>query len=260
MIPSYGAMAAAGLLLALALAQRTAATVGIHPAQLWNLCVIALFAGLLGSRLVLVVANWRDVIRHPLWIIGLATIHHPLVLVAGMLVGALAAWVYARSSHLPLMATADALAAPVALGLAFEQAGALLAGSGYGTSTNAPWAIVYTNVLAARWSGAPLGIALHPVQAYAAIAFLSLAVGLSVILPRRRQAGDGAGVALMGAGVTVYITEIWRDWEGRGSVIGGMLDGPQIAAVVLVIAGAVLLRERVAGGIAAGSVAGVHHA
>jgi phosphatidylglycerol:prolipoprotein diacylglycerol transferase len=84
----------------------------------------------------------------------------------------------------------------------------------------------------------------HPVQAYAAIGFLTLSLLLLVLLPARRQSGDVAGVALMGAGVIVFITEIWRDWEGRGSLLHGALDGPQIAAVVMVLAGALLLRKR----------------
>jgi phosphatidylglycerol:prolipoprotein diacylglycerol transferase len=244
-IPSYGAMTALGLLLALALAQRTARVVGVAPAHVWNLCVLALFAALIGARVLLVLVNWRDVVKHPLWMLGLATVHHPLVIAAGAFFGGLAALLYARTKHLPLLATADALAPPIALGAACEQIGALLAGSDYGKGTHLPWAVVYTDPLAARWSGVSLGIPLHPVQAYAAVAFLTLSILLLVILPTRRQAGDAAGVALMGAGVAVYITELWRDWEGRGAVLkGGMLDGPQIAAIVMVLAGAVLLRER----------------
>lgn len=237
-------MAALGILLALVLAQRTARDAGIAPAHLWNLCVIALFAALLGSRLLLIVMNWRDVMRHPLLMLGVATIHHPLLLLAGALLGGVGAWGYAVSQRLPLRSTADALAAPVALGLACEQLGALLAGSGYGTPTGVPWAITYTNPLALRWSGTPLGVPLHPVQAYAAIAFLTLGVLLLVILPARQQEGDVAGIALMGAGVVVFITECWRDWEGRGGVLKGAVDGPQIAAVGFVIVGALLLRER----------------
>jgi phosphatidylglycerol:prolipoprotein diacylglycerol transferase len=63
-------------------------------------------------------------------------------------------------------------------------------------------------------------------------------------LSARRQPGDVAGIALMGLGVVIYLTELWRDPEGRGQVLDGALDGPQVAAVVLVIVGALLLRER----------------
>jgi len=159
-------------------------------------------------------------------------------------VGVGSALLYARWRRLPLMTTADALAAPVALGLAFEQLGALLAGSGYGTEAAVRWAVTYTDPLAARWSGTPLGIPLHPVQAYAALAFLPLSVLLLVGLPVRRQEGDGAGLALLGIGVAVFITEFWRDPEGRGALLGGALDGPQAAAVLLVLAGGLALLER----------------
>jgi phosphatidylglycerol:prolipoprotein diacylglycerol transferase len=82
------------------------------------------------------------------------------------------------------------------------------------------------------------------VQAYAALAFLSLAVLLLVWLPAERRRGDVSGLWLMGAGVAIYITELWRDWEGRGPLLRGAIDGPQIAAVLFVLAGALVLRER----------------
>jgi hypothetical protein len=48
----------------------------------------------------------------------------------------------------------------------------------------------------------------------------------------------------MGTGVAVFITELWRDGEGRGMLLGGALDGPQAAAIVLVLAGGLVLMER----------------
>ena len=237
-------MAAAGVLVALALAQRTARTAGVSPAQVWNVCVIALFTALLGSRLLLVAVNWRDLVRHPLWMFGLATIHSPWLAGAGILVGGLAALVYMRWQHLSTRAALDALAPPLTLGLAFEQFGALLAGAGYGTETTVRWAVVYSHPLAQRWSGTPLGVALHPVQAYAALANLTLALLLLVWMPLRRQPGDVAGMALLGIGVSLYVTELWRDPEGRGQLLGGALDVPQLAAIGLVVVGGWMLLER----------------
>ncbi len=244
LIPSYGASAAVGVLLALALALRTARMAGLNPGQVWNLCIVALFAALLGSRLLLVAANWTALSLHPQWLLGLAMIHHPLVAAVGALAGAVAAVAYAWRLKLPPWTTADALAAPLALGLAFEQLGALLAGSGYGTETTARWAVTYEHPLAARWSGTPLGVPLHPVQVYAAMAFLTLSLLLLVWLPIRRQQGDVAGLWLLGTGVTIFVTEFWRDPEGRGSLFGGALDGPQAAAVLMVLAGGLALLER----------------
>jgi phosphatidylglycerol:prolipoprotein diacylglycerol transferase len=185
---------------------------------------------------------------HPAWLLGLAMVHHPLLAGAGALAGLVSALWYARRGQLPLAATADALLPPLALGLAFEQLGALAAGSGYGrdAAPGLPWAVTYTNPMATIWSGAPLGVPLHPVQAYAALAFLALALLLFVWLPRQRRRGDVAGMGLMGVGAAVFITELWRDPEGRGSLLHGAIDGPQIAAVLLVLAGALVLREQTA--------------
>ena len=108
----------------------------------------------------------------------------------------------------------------------------------------ARWAVTYTHPLAARWSGAPLGVALHPVQAYAALGFLTLSIFLLFWLTYRRQLGDVAGLLLLGAGVVLFVTEFWRDAEGRGALLGGALDGPQMAAFFLVLAGGWVLLER----------------
>ena len=244
LIPSYGASAAVGVLLALYLAERTARIAGIDPRKVWKLCVVALFAAIVSSRLLLVVLNWNALRFHPAWILTLAMVHHPLLACVGALVAVVAAVLYGRRQRMPLMTTADALAAPVALGVGFEQLGALLAGSGYGTETAARWAVTYTDPLAGIWSGAPLGVRVHPVQGYAALGFLALSIFLMVWLPRRRQAGDVAGLLLLGSGVVVFVTEFWRDAEGRGAVLGGALDVPQIAAAALVVVGGVVLLER----------------
>ena len=248
LIPSYGAMAAVGVLLALVLAQRTARIAGLNAGLMWNLCILSLFTALLTQRLLLAAVNLSDLRRHPSWMLALAMIHHPLLTAAGALAGVGTALFYAHWKRLPLGTTADALAAPVALGLAFEQLGALLAGSGYGTEAGsgiaARWAVTYADPLVARWSGTPLGIPLHPVQAYAALAFLALSILLLVWLPKRRQTSDVAGLWLLGTGVAVYITELWRAPEGRGALLRGALDGPQAAAILMVLAGGLVLMER----------------
>ena len=243
-IPSYGVVAAVGVLLALILALHNARKVHLDPNRIWNLCILMLFAALFGSRLLLVIANWTALRNHPLWMLNLAMIHHPLLTGIAVLIALVVAVLYGGLHHLPIRVTADALAAPVALGLGFEQIGALLAGSGYGTGAHVPWAIVYTDQLAARWSDAPLGIPVHPVQAYASLCSFAIAIGVQLWLPHRRQNGDLAGIFLMSTGVVLYITELWRDPIGRGALFGGLLKAPQAVGIALVIVGALLLLER----------------
>lgn len=81
-------------------------------------------------------------------------------------------------------------------------------------------------------------------QAYAAITFFVIALGLYAWTPHRRQPGDVVGVGLMAAGSAIFLTEFWRDPEGRGSMLHGAIDMPQAVAVALVLVGALFLRER----------------
>jgi phosphatidylglycerol---prolipoprotein diacylglyceryl transferase len=243
-IPSYGVLAALGVLIALTVALYTSRRLGLDPNNVWNLCVIVLLTALAGSRLLLVVANWALLRHHPLWILSLAMVHHPLLAAIGTLLALVVAALYAAWQHLPLRTTADALAAPLALGLALDQFGALLSGAGYGTGTHVPWAVTYTHPLAARWSDAPLGIPVHPVQAYVGICFLLIAALLFFLLPHRAQNGDLSGIFLIATGVVLFLTEFWRDPIGRGAILGGFLKAPQLAGIIAVLSGAFLLLER----------------
>ncbi len=243
-IPSYGALAALGVLAGLLLVQRTARTAKVPVQHMWNLSVLSLFVALAGSRVLLVAVNWSLVRVHPDWLLGLAMVHHPLLASVGAALAMAAAALYARWQHMRWDAVADAAAAPLAIGLAFEQIGALLSGTGFGTPCSKAWAVTYTDPLAERWSGAPMGVALHPVQAYSALAFFTIGFVLLMWLPQRQQRGEVAGVWLMATGATIFFTEIWRDREGRGEVFGGVLDGPQLAAIVMLLVGAILLRKR----------------
>jgi len=240
-IPSYGACAALGVLLALLLLRRTAAHANVDPSALWNMAVIALFVAIAGSRLLLVLLNFTLLRSHPVWFLNLAMIHHPLLAGIAALLAFFVVIPYAMLRRIPLRSAADAFAAPVALGLAFEQFGALLAASGFGTETTVPWAVIYKHPLAARWSGAPLFTPLHPVQAYAGLGFLIISAGLSVSMRMLPRTGETAGIALAAIGALIYFTEFFRDSEGRGSVFSGILDLPQCAAIFFVLAGAAML-------------------
>jgi phosphatidylglycerol:prolipoprotein diacylglycerol transferase len=248
-IPSYGAVAALGVLLALGLAQWTAPKCRLDPRHAWNVMVLAVFAALALSRLVLIAMNLSDLRRHPQWLLAIAMVHHPLLAGIGIAGAAIAVLAYARWQRLSLVVVGDVLAAPACLGLAAEQFGALLAGSDYGREwiqadgRAGIWAVVYNDPLASRWSGAPLGTPVYPVQAYAAVGALMLAILLVLWMPLPRRRGDAAGAALIGLGALLFITELFRDWEGRGALMGGLVDIPQLVGLGVVVLGGVVLWE-----------------
>lgn len=257
LVPSYGVAVALGVLAALALAQWTARRCGLAAGReaaqaarhAWNLIVLAVFSAIAVERLLLIVMNLGVLRQHPQWLLALAMVHHPLLAAIGALGALLAIFIYARWAGLPLLPALDTLAAPLCLGLAFEEAGALLAGSGYGRAAlPQAWSVIYTSAYAANWSGAPLGVALYPVQAYSALALLLLTLLLCLWLARAHRTGEIAGGFLIGLGVILFLTEGYRDWEGRGVLFDGaqqtpVLDLPQLAALAFIVLGALLLVE-----------------
>ncbi len=250
LIPTHGALAALGVLLALALIHRTASLSRVPPAELWNLALISLCAALAGARLLLFALRLAAFRMHPAWLLSLAMIHALLYAAAVALIACAVAALLARMRRLPLAAVADALSAPVALALSVEQLGALFSGAGFGTRTTVPWAVTYSSPFALHSTGTPLFVPVHPVQLYAALAFFLIALALLLWMPRAHRPGDIAGVFLLAAGSAVYLTEFFRNTAGRGTLPGGVLDTPQLAALAAVLAGALVLRERNAQGAA----------
>ncbi len=243
-VPSYGVVAAVGVLLALAVSQWTAPRTALNPQHAWNMLVLGVFAALVASRLLLIGMNLSDLRHHPRWLLSVAMVHHPLLTGVGLAAALVAVAIYVGWRRLPWRAVADCLAAPLASGMACEQLSALLAGSDYGSEASVPWAVTYSSPLAARWSGAPLGVPLHPVQAYAAVgAAMVAALCLAWLAIPSRRSGDAAGAGLLAGGAVIFVTEMFRDWEGRGVVFRGSLDTPQLVGLGMVLAGGVMLLE-----------------
>jgi phosphatidylglycerol:prolipoprotein diacylglycerol transferase len=245
-LPAYGVCVAAGVLLALAAARVTSRRAGIDPRHVWNMLVLGIFAALAGSRLFLIGMNLGNLRHHPRWLLAISMIHHPLLAAIGIVFGAVAILIYVRKLHLPIAIAADSLAVPLSLALAAEQVGAWMAGSDFGIEslhTSPLLAVTYSNELAARWSGTPLGVPLYPVQLYAAAGALLLAAIASGWLCIPHRVGDVAGVWLVGLGIQLFVTEGFRDWEGRGVFFHGAVDTPQLAAVVLVLIGGLVLLQ-----------------
>lgn len=262
LLPTYGACVAAGVLLALAAARFTSRLVGMDKRHAWNMLILGVFAALAGSRLFLIAVNLGNLQQHPRWLLAISMIHHPLLAAIGVVCGAAAILLYIRRLHLSISVAADSLAVSLSIVLTAEQMGAWMAGSDFGIEslhTSPLLAVTYSNELAARWSGTPLGVPLYPVQLYAVAGALLLAAIAYCWLRLPHRSGDVAGVSLIGLGIQLFVTESFRDWEGRGVLLHGAIDMPQLAAVVLVfIGGIVLLQFRPSSGAASLTPATVH--
>lgn len=244
LVSTHGALAALGVVLALALLHRTARQSGLAPSELWNLSLISLCAALVGARILLFALRLVVFRVNPAALVSVLVVHALLYAALVALIACLATALLARARRLPLASVADALAAPVALALSVEQLGALFSGAGYGSRTTVPWAVSYSSSLAQHWSGVPLFVPVHPVQLYSALAFFVIALCLLAWASHTPRPGDLTGIFLLAAGTAVYLTEFFRNPAGRLPMFGGALTAPQLVAVAVVLAGAFILRER----------------
>ncbi len=115
-----------GLWIGLSLAERFAAQQNVDANHLYNLTLIALLAGILGSRVAFAARFPEAFLANPASLISL----NPGLLdpLGGLVIGALAATIYGQRVKLPLLQTLDALTPTLAtlgisLGLAHLAAG-----------------------------------------------------------------------------------------------------------------------------------------
>jgi phosphatidylglycerol:prolipoprotein diacylglycerol transferase len=240
-IPTYGALNALALVAALALAIYCARRLALNAEKVWNLSLIAILVTLIAARLLLIATHWSAFRQHPFWVLGLAsrigsqTGAAAVQAAAAVLIGALAALLYALAEGLPLLRTLDALSPPAAIALSIHALGAFVAGVDYGQPSR--WGAVYTSRLSALWYGTPLGVRLFPVQLIASVAALLLFLLLLRWMPRRAQEGELAGAWLALTGFAGFFLTM-----SRAHPVFGAADFA--VAVAAVLAGGALWLDR----------------
>lgn len=241
-IPTYGVFSALALVAALAMAMHTARRLALDPNKIWNLSLTGIFTMLIGSRLLLILFHFSDFIAHPFWMIGLVSIRGHGIRYGAAALAICACIGYIFAARLPLRRTCDCLAPAAALGIAIGSLGAFAAGSDYGSPTTLPWGVVYRHALATLWSGAPLGVRLHPVQAYEAAVALLLFAALLLRLPQRAQDGELAGIFLSAYGTGLYFLDFYHG--KRDFVFAGAVSVEQVFGLACLLAGAALCLRR----------------
>lgn len=159
-----------------------------------------------------------------------------------------AACAYLRTHRVPVLAHADSAVAAIALGYGIARVGCLLAGDDFGVPIAGDWGIRYgtgypahTLHVANGWIAdtAPLGLAVHPVQAYHA------AVGLlAFVLLRNAPAwerGTRLALAVLGYAIARFGAEFLR---ADATPLWGPFDLTHLlCASTGTVAAAVLLRH-----------------
>jgi phosphatidylglycerol:prolipoprotein diacylglycerol transferase len=225
LLPTFGVLAAVGLMSALTLSLRTAAIVGIDSDKLWNAGLFTLLSAFALSRLLLVIANLRDFLAYPILLLMV-----PSLSATGILLTILATAIYLRFRHLPLLETLDAWAPCATLTWAFLAVGHFAEGTDAGLPTTVTWGMAIP----------PSATRLHPVALYAAIAATLLTLFLLRQLRHRRYAGDTFVLALATSGTAQFLLTFFRQPHPESS----FLDPIQwIALSMIALAGFTFLLQ-----------------
>lgn len=230
LLPTFGVLAAIGLMAALTLSLRTAATVGLNPDKLWNAGLFTLLSAFALSRLLLVLSGFHNFFTYPILLLMV-----PSLTSGGILLTLLATIIYLRARHLPLLDTLDAWSPCATLLWALLALGHFAEGNDSGLPTTLPWGLPIP----------PDRTPLHPVPLYVAIAAALLTIALLRQLSRRQHPGDTVALTLAAAGTTQFLFTFLRQPYPYINSTYDILDPIQwIALGMIVTAGLILLLPR----------------
>jgi phosphatidylglycerol:prolipoprotein diacylglycerol transferase len=236
-IYAYGVLLAAAYLAGLQFAVVRARRHGVDPTRVMDLGIYLIIAALVGAKLMLVLVDVKYFWAQPREL--LSVVRAGGVFYGGLIAAFLVGLWLIRKYRLPLWTTGDLIAPGIALGHVIGRLGCLLAGCCYGRPTTVPWAITFTNPLAAINVGTPLDIPLHPTQLYDAGAELIILVLLLVTERRGKPfAGRTLWLYMVLYAISRFIIEFYRGDE-RGALWG--LSTSQIVSVVIVPLGLYML-------------------
>jgi phosphatidylglycerol:prolipoprotein diacylglycerol transferase len=226
LLPTFGVLAALGLMAALSLSLRTAAIVGLHPDSLWNAGLFTLLSAFALSRILLIATNLHNFLAYPILLLTV-----PSLTSTGILLTLAATLFYLRMNRLPLLDTLDAWSPPASLTWAFLALGHFAEGSDAGLPTTLSWGLRIP----------PSHTRLHPVALYAATAAAILTLLLLRRLKHRLHPGGTVALALAAAGALQFLLTFFRQpypYPTTSTYI--LLDPIQWIALGMIVVAAVI--------------------
>lgn len=229
---SYGLMLGICFIVASWLLQREFKRKKLEEGTAVNITFIALVGGVIGSKLLYVIEEWKSITSMPASkIFSTEGLFSPagLTFYGGLILAALLIYLYSRSKKIPFLRIADSAAPSLAIGYGIARIGCHLSGDGdYGLPVSefmswVPWGTDYSNGtlppsvafrgsdIAAKFGGVvPDNTLCHPTPIYE---FIIGALIFWLLWSKRKQfTGDGKlfGLYLMLAGAARLLVEFIR--------------------------------------------------
>jgi phosphatidylglycerol:prolipoprotein diacylglycerol transferase len=211
-----------------------------------NITLIALVAGVAGSKILYLIENWSSFVIDPA---GMAFNPGGLTFYGGFLLAAISIYIYGRKKGISFLTIGDAIAPGMMLGYGIARLGCHLAGDGdYGFPTTLPWGTDYSNgtyppsvafkdfpEITSQFPGGivPNNMPCHPTPVYEFIICALMCWFLWRIRKKPAPVGKLFTIYLMLAGIERFVIEFLR--PNPRIVLN--LSEAQLIAIVLIALG-----------------------
>ncbi len=233
-LPTYGICVATAVIIAWLWFTRRAAQDGVDPDHASQVAFWTLLGGLGGGKLGLLIVEAPYYLANPGDILSIDFLQAAGVVWTAVIGGAAALLISSWRHGLPIGRLLDAAAVPVPLAQAIGRVGCLFAGCCFGGRCAEPWGIIYYSQEAARRTGVPLGLSLHPTPIYEILWSLLIVLPLAAFATRRRRRpGEAALVYFAAYSLGRFFIEFWRGDIARGLWLGGTISTSQLISLVM---------------------------
>ena len=196
-----------------------------------DLGIYIIVSALLGAKLLLVLVDADHFLSNPRDLLSLA--RSGGVFYGGLILAVIVGLWYVWKHSLPTWRIADVIAPGIAFGHVVGRIGCFLAGCCYGHETDVPWAVTFTNPLAAENVGTPLGVPLHPTQLYEAGPELVIQL---MLLKQEHKGRAFPGRTFWGYmlvyGLSRFVIEFFRG-DPRGIAVGTFSTSQFISLLIV---------------------------
>ncbi|HWP83551.1 MAG TPA: prolipoprotein diacylglyceryl transferase [Terriglobia bacterium] len=228
-IPTYGVLVAAGLITGLSVASRLGARDEMKKDEVLNLGIYLALAGILGSKLALILQESDYYFSNPRQLFSLSTLQSGGIFYGGLILAILVGLWYTRRNDLPFLKTADVFAPGIALGHAIGRLGCFSAGCCWGLPTTLPWGVTFTDPHSHATVGVPLGVPLHPTQLYESAAGGILFLFLYRQQRQKQFEGQTLGWYLLLYGAARFAVEFLRYHSPEAMLLGFLSDAQGVS-------------------------------
>ena len=232
----HGFFMSAGMILAVYLCLQIKEKFNYNEDMVFNTALAAIPSGIIGARLLFVFEYWTFYAANPIKIFALQ--NGGISIWGGIIGGIIGGFLFAFFSKYPLLKGLDLAAFGLIFGQAIGRIGDMINGEHFGTSTQLPWGVIYTNQGSPAFLHSLANGAHHPATSYEFIADMWILLFMLLILFRCKRYCNGSFFViyiLLYSAMRFFVTNLRVDsafFNDTGLRIPQMVS---LSAMILVI-------------------------